>query len=988
MSSIRMAAALQALNPLPADGTDGELLQRYMARRDGAAFAELMRRHGPMVYGTCRRISGNGADADDAFQATFFVLARNAGHIRTAHAVGSWLHGVAVKVARKAQQQAIRRRMRQMAAAKPEAVHPTTPVADWWAVIDDELNRLPDPLRQAILTCDIGGKSRSQAALELGWPEGTVAKRLAKARQELAKRLTQRGVTLGVAAALGTAAAAVPNRLLAETIERATAFAVGDGAGSLAVRTLAEGVMRSMKVNVLKLWAIVGLMTIALTGGGIMLAGDPDEPATKKPDGPKPVVAKTERVMWKEKTVLATAGWLPGSVAYSSDGKTMIAGGTGGKVVAFDTANDTARINFHWTAEVGGNYAAVAFSADGKSVLATFKDGVKFLDAKTGKAGITIEEPETIPIAIGVFPDREIESGDQKLISRKVIFGNALGYSVKEWIEQAAPGTIHVSTVAKEKQPVDPNAVPLAVDPAGRSAIITGPIMRDTGKNVLWAYVAGDHEKDSPGNRLLVGHEAIVVSAAWSKDGKTAVTGDADGRVIVWDAKTMKETRRIELGTRIAALAITADGKRTAAVVIGKKAEYYVWETANPTNNMKPIHVDPYDYSGADRACLAFSPDGRQLTGSAISMGWLFQLGQLVGRLHVWEIDSPKAAEPPQPVKLKWEKENPIADPQFDLRSVEVSPDGKKFAVRTGAKTFVYETATGRKLYAVNGRFARFIGGDLFTWVNSVVQYDAETGKEKKTFPPAKSINVLFAAQVSPDGKTIAGFDGIVVRKIDIATGDDSVKFVGQGNFIRNYVNTFPTSEVVWSPDGKRVAGVYVYNETGFNGGLGIWDAETGKLLTHLDKANKLSSRSMSYAFSPDGKALAVAGLARDERNASSLTLLDSATFKVIRSVVIDSRDGGADATAVAYSPDGRTIATAVNLHSGKGPLVRVQLWDADTGEIADTLLPEHDTPVISSLAFTPDGKTLIAATGSMIDVPQSKEILHRILIWRGEAVK
>src|SRR5260221_9935416 len=175
-----------------------------------------------MVYGTCRRIANNGTDADDAFQATFFVLARKARSIRSARGIGSWLHGVAVRVARKAQQQAIKRRIRQMAAAKPEAVHTATPVADWWAVIDDELDKLPEQQRQVILMCDIDGKSRSQAARELGWPEGTVAKRLAKARQELAKRLTRRGVTLGVAG-LSTgwaakAAASVPSRLLAETI--------------------------------------------------------------------------------------------------------------------------------------------------------------------------------------------------------------------------------------------------------------------------------------------------------------------------------------------------------------------------------------------------------------------------------------------------------------------------------------------------------------------------------------------------------------------------------------------------------------------------------------------------------------------------------------------------------------------------------------------------------------------------------------------------
>ena len=140
--------------------------------------------------------------------------------------------------------------------------------------------------------------------------------------------------------------------------------------------------------------------------------------------------------------------------------------------------------------------------------------------------------------------------------------------------------------------------MPLAVDPKGRSAIMTGP--RDAtgqfagmkGKNVLWAYVCGDYAKDSPGNRVMVGHTATVVSAAWAKEGGTAVTGDADGRVIVWDAKTMKEARRVELGGRVLALAISDDGTRTAAYVRGKQGgEVYVWETAKPASAMKPIHT-------------------------------------------------------------------------------------------------------------------------------------------------------------------------------------------------------------------------------------------------------------------------------------------------------------------------------------------------------------------------------------------------------------
>ena len=142
MSSLRVFDAFQVRNPALDDCPDAELLRQYQAKRDGAAFAEIVYRHGSMVFGTCKRVLGNATDADDAFQATFFILARKAGQIRKADAVGSWLHGVAVKVARKAQQQALKRRLRQMAAAKPEAVPAKTPDADLAAVLDDEIRVL------------------------------------------------------------------------------------------------------------------------------------------------------------------------------------------------------------------------------------------------------------------------------------------------------------------------------------------------------------------------------------------------------------------------------------------------------------------------------------------------------------------------------------------------------------------------------------------------------------------------------------------------------------------------------------------------------------------------------------------------------------------------------------------------------------------------------------------------------------------------------
>ncbi len=277
----------------------------------------------------------------------------------------------------------------------------------------------------------------------------------------------------------------------------------------------------------------------------------------------------------------------------------------------------------------------MAFDTDGRSVLATFNDGVRFLDAATGKRGAVLEEKDSYPTAVGVFRDPLAASREVRL--HRVIFANRSCYFVKVWLDSGAPSTITLWTSVKVGGDSDDYAVPLAVDPDGRSAIVTGPVDRATGKNILWAWTAGNREAGTPGNRLLKGHDAVVVTAAWSHDGKTAVTGDAGGRVIIWDAQTMKEAHRVELGARAAAVAVSPDGKKLAAVAVGKQAKFYAWDST--TRQLpQPTLADTGDYSGPVHACLAFSPDGRQLIGSAINTAdWLNRPGRLVGTIHVWK---------------------------------------------------------------------------------------------------------------------------------------------------------------------------------------------------------------------------------------------------------------------------------------------------------------------------------------------------------------
>jgi RNA polymerase sigma factor (sigma-70 family) len=257
---------------------DGALLERFVANNDEAAFEVLVQRHGPMVHGVCRRILADSHDAEDAFQATFLVLARRAATIRTPDAIGAWLHAVAVQVATRARK----------ARTQRNRVHILTELdigqttssesvdAEWRElrpVLDEELGRLPEKYRAPVVLCYLEERSNAEAAEQLGWPIGTVKGRLARARSLLQTRLARRGVALG-ATLLATAgasrtalAAAVPVALGTATVQQAMLIATGAApvmAGTTpAVAALYKGGLLAMKLSRIKLFgALLGLLGV------------------------------------------------------------------------------------------------------------------------------------------------------------------------------------------------------------------------------------------------------------------------------------------------------------------------------------------------------------------------------------------------------------------------------------------------------------------------------------------------------------------------------------------------------------------------------------------------------------------------------------------------------------------------------------------------------------------------------------------------------
>ena len=367
--------------------TDAQLLGRFVRDRDDAAFTELVRRHGPLVLGVCRRVIPDRDLADDAFQAAFVVLARKAESVQPADKLASWLYGVSYKVALRARTMAGRRAKHEtLTATLPETPVPPDAIDELGSVLDAEIANLPVLYRDAVVLCELQGVSRHDAAMKLGIMEGTLSSRLAKARKLLAVALARRGVAMPATLAVTTT---VTLELCTATVRAAT--------GTLApplVSTLANGVLRMMMLSKLKLTAVVGICAALLLGLGVGSVTRPEVAIA----APVPKAEKDEGLLWLHDTKAKKL------IAYAPDGK------------------------MHQEIDLPEGDRFIKFTADGTKILFAGKGG-KVADADVTE-GLTLHlrsdfaKPEGIDTGLGYQPNdqfdadgRHIQPYDQYAVS-------------------------------------------------------------------------------------------------------------------------------------------------------------------------------------------------------------------------------------------------------------------------------------------------------------------------------------------------------------------------------------------------------------------------------------------------------------------------------------------------------------------------------------------------------------------------------------------
>jgi RNA polymerase sigma factor (sigma-70 family) len=926
-----------------AETTDGQLVQRFTRSRDEAAFAALLRRHGPMVLGVCRGVLRQVEDAEDVFQATFLLLARKAGSIRKRESVGSWLHGVAYRLAVRARAQGALRRVQER---KASAMRKTSPsVEEAWEelrpVLDEEMEKLPEKYRTALVLCYLEGKTQEEAARELSCPLGTVRSRLGRGRRLLQERLARRGLTLSASsfAALLVAGMASPVRanLLHCTLEAGLQFAAGKPAAGVVsgpVAALVEAGLKAMLATKLKMTTAVLIAVSLLTAGGALAHHvlQASRPGAKQEDRPQPVAQGTDRQEPAAQKHVRTDRYgdslPPGAVA---------------------------RIGtVRWWHGHDRQGCPMVYTPDGKRLVSCDQNkGIRILDTATGKELRRIEFQGESISCFALSPD-----------GKTIITGSWSSPVLRQWDISTGKELRQIPTGAK-----DTSVLAIAPDGKTLAAVTEQTVIR------LWDVATWQE------THQLKGHTRWIGSVVFSPDGNTLVSGGGiTDTMRWWNVGTGREIKRLNTKSEhYWELALSPDGKRLAAIM--SPSMLHLWDATTGDE----IGRTTLDEKGS-WCCLCFSPNSKVLA-----------CGDGLGRRGNQTLFF--AAATGRELR-RWDEIG------YTIR-MSYSPDGKILAQAQDGLVRLRDATTGKPVQELpipnsimSVRFtpdertllASCWGGRTGTWKSL-------TGEQRSTLkgPPegfAGRADMLLGTALSTDGKRAALVDARGVLHVwDPATakvwcriseplvGEDQADFSPDGNVlvVKHVDNVIRLWDTVtgkmrcslpqfgtrkfphphaFSPDGRVLATAPSSQDKSV---IRLWDTATGKELGKL--AWQDTSSPTCLAFSPAGKYLVAAHdtwgkdtMVRPDD--IGLRLWDLATGRELRRF----NTPAGDIRAVVISPDGKTLAAGAR----DGTIL---LWELASGKVRGRF-PGHQEWVWS-LAFSPNGRLL--ASGSLD---------HTALVW------
>jgi RNA polymerase sigma factor (sigma-70 family) len=908
-----LQAVLRQVDRLFAEGTstgwgDDQLLSRFLAAREesNVAFEAIVQRHGPMVLGVCRRVLSDHHAAEDAFQATFLVLARRAGSIglRPRGSLAPWLHQVACRTARKARVAIMRREARERRVARREwdvveGDQGTGFHDDRYRVLHEEVARLPEKYRAAVVLCYFEGLTHDQAAESLRWPVGTVRGYLARARDLLRPRLIRRGLAPAVTTAVlaeQPASAATP---LAPALVEAVGRAVSRGSATAIVATLAGSTVRALVLTrIRRMLPTFFAMMLGASGVGLLASrlggSSPDDPPRPgallvAQPAPKPALTK---LPWTGVDMYGDP-FPEGAIARMG----------------------TTRFN-HGT----GLWQGVAYALAGRILLSFGSDGIRAWDSSSGKERYFIGRAGSNAYSLAMAPDGRslmtFDDGDGTFRQWDLLTGGDL----RRW------------------RPPKIFAQFMAFSPDGKTLATAN--LSDKVVN-LW-----DLEHFGQPRQLVgEGDDGGVLHLAFSPDGRNLATAGMGGTprggaffgaagqnldpqrgaVRLWDvAKGQEIGHFLVEGCQPRCVTFCADGTILAASYSDATIRLY---DVRPGKEAALIRAQ-----NAMQGCLAFSPNGRILaSGTHPDM----TSGGDIATIHLWDV-----------LDRKEIRHFPAHD-QF-ISGLAFSPDGRTLA-SAGADNVIrlWEPTSGREIFPSSGHQSGICSlavsrgdGSVITggYDGTIRRWNPLTGQElgriatlrRPVHDPGLLQRPVFDLGIAPSGKLLISGDlGGTVQLWDVDKGTELHR-LSTGNGRR-------VGGIAFGPDGRIAAAAGK-----------IWDVATGRELAPLrdDRGQALWPwASGSVLASPDGKSFVAS-------DSSAVSLWDATTGRQIRQFATP----GQSILSIALSPDGRFLATALQEDR------TIRLWHLASGR--EMAILRGATDVSPTLAFSSDGRLLASGSG------------------------